>query len=175
MGTLAWHPFIQKVQKKQKWSLKYLERHGEKCLKWASSVDSVSHPLTHEDTAKASWIYDIICDPAEVHAGPCKSLALPWWMTLTVIKSPANPCSVWQSCLGANEGFQEPSHATQWCFCTDTHEIVCVKCAGGHILTPCTRPHDSFLFTLPARYLWPAICQSRFNTEAHASRKNVLL
>lgn len=97
----------------------------QKRSKWASSAEWLPHLFTHEYTRKVSRNHDIICDPAEVHACLCKSLTLPWWMTLTVIKSPTNPCGVWQSFLGANEGFQEPLRATRRCFCRDTSEILC--------------------------------------------------
>lgn len=155
MGTLAWHPPFKKSTKETKMIPEIPWETREKPFQKKSCADWVSHPFIHEDTSNVSRIYNIIRDRAEVHAGPCKSLTAPWWMTLVVIKSPTNPCSVWQSCLGANEGFQEPSHATRWCFCTDTSELVCVWSVQKVI----SLSHTSFLFTLPAKYLWPAICQ----------------
>lgn len=116
--------------------------------------DLDSRKFTRGDTGKTPvdlWQY-MRSSRAKVHAGPCKSLTLRWWMTLNIIKSPTNPCGVWRRSLGSNEDFEEPSHGTWW------RKRRWERVRDGS-LEVTSLFHASVLFTRTAKYLWPAICQ----------------
>lgn len=125
--------------------------------------DLNSRKFTRGETRKTPvdlWQY-MRSSRAKVHAGPCKSLTLRWWMTLNIIKSPTNPWSVWQRSLGANEDFEEPSHTTWW------RRRWWERVRDGS-LEVTSLLHAYFLFTHTAKYLWPAIRQPQFKVEALA-------